>query len=1229
MFKKAAQIVVTFSLLVGAYLGYSRGFALLASHVATDHGGDLIQFPEGQQASALRAGELAAECFGADDWTASKEVPLQWYDEFRGYYIYAQNYERLSGGKRVKLAKFAVIWVSKDGKSRKMATSDVATVDMNQPFGLTKPSGGPTHIIHARMTGNVRLRDDKGTRDPGDDLLVGPMAYVDYEEKTLQITSDSDIRLEDRDMLVTGFGLLIQLRRKAPSAPGQAPSGGSGFDAETMFLHKNPHIIAKDGSPGNILPGQSRPDAKGKTPFDLTADGEMRIDLPRPRPVVEVGPPDLNRAPDPTFAHFRRNVQVIRGTTTPDQLNCDTLDVTLMPDRKVAAKPAEAGPQGGAGAGAEPEASSGPLSDLKLSRAVARGHAVWIQSESQGMKARCLELTYDKHSEPGVPDKTYLNGGPAKQLWVEKVDYETKGEAAGTLQSVRTVKALDTTIFEYGDGTSLVIARGPGKMEERPARNASVARTVWWDRDMELNTWREKAAPLADSTPAPAPAGVANLGPLRRVITLKGPSKLVDHKGGNTMEARERIIAEFEAVPKVGPDGKAAGDGATRIKRLQGFGDVHLTADNKVLTARRQFDATFVEAEVAAVAVQAAPSGGPRAAPTLAANGPEPGPVEAKPDPAAAPPEPAVDGRANFVHATIVQREPAVKGAPLKSEVRDAKLRGDVMVHQDPRPGEAHGMEATGEALDLTGQGDGLMRFLVSSEDPHAANPSTRLAAAKKGAKVGLVADARPPTADRLARVDFDGKTIEAPYIGLDQQLNYAWSRGAGQFVQLAERGLFDDKGLAPARKSADGMADTKDDLVITWTEEMKFFGVSQNRQGDPAAKIEFRGASQLVRTPDGSRFYQRGVEAKMEDASIACESMDVYLDRVVRLDRKGPKPAPEAGAVGEPQAQIAQIESRGVDHVVEGKLLDAGVVITSRKRHPGTDIVYDKQRIQHVHVIYDKQSGEFEGRGPGTVYLYQSEKPKPGKLDLIPTTRPVSGPGRAASIRARPEVSPLAGNLPPLKLTKVKFTESMRGRFGVAKDQADGERRHAEFVGNVQAANAVVPGPNNGIDFDRKPADCLFLTSDVLHVYSEPPPPGSKEKAAARQLLNARGNAIATTVDKLISGDRITYDSATDLTYVYGDGDRSVKMIEQKYTGQMPTTTYGRSAYYNKTTREGSIVDPHNIQFHDMKSGVRPKSFFPDLGGTPKPDDPIKAKRAPLQRPGRNSTDRSGFTGH
>ncbi len=452
MFKKAAQIVVTFSLLTGAYLGYARGFALLAARVGQAGGPDETNpFPESPARSALLALQYARESLGETHWTAGEKLPLQWYDALHGHYIYAENYERLDEGKRLRVWKFALIWISKDGKSRKVATSDEAVIDMSQPIGIVGGGkDGSMHIVHARMTGNVKLRDDKGTKDLDDDLRVA-LNYVEYDESTLQITSDSPIRIEDRDVLITGLRMMIQLRKATPAGPGKPASGGSGFDAESMVLYKNVDITSGNATSTGILPGASKPDAKGNTPLKLTCDGQMTIVMPRPRPFVETGPPDLNREPDPTLAYFQTNVQVVRGTTTPDQLNCDTLDLTLMPVAQ--------GGQARRGPAAPADApSGGPLTDSQLTRAVARGHAVWIQSESQGLKARCLELIHDKHTKEGEADRTYLNGGPTKQLWMEKVDLAPKGtDRAGTIESVRTVNALDATIFEYGNETSKVI----------------------------------------------------------------------------------------------------------------------------------------------------------------------------------------------------------------------------------------------------------------------------------------------------------------------------------------------------------------------------------------------------------------------------------------------------------------------------------------------------------------------------------------------------------------------------------------------------------------------------------------------------------------------------------------------------------------------------------------------------------------------------------------------------
>ena len=366
-----------------------------------------------------------------------------------------------------------------------------------------------------------------------------------------------------------------------------------------------------------------------------------------------------------------------------------------------------------------------------------------------------------------------------------------------------------------------------------------------------------------------------------------------------------------------------------------------------------------------------------------------------------------------------------------------------------------------------------------------------------------------------------------------------------------------------------------------------------------------------------------------MTDSAIYADTMDVYMDRTIALNKGGSRPtaAADPGQPEEPKPEIAMLDCKGFDVYDDARLKHPGVDVISQKLLPGGAEIKEKQRIQAQHVIYDKRTGNFYGAGPGLTYLYR-RKGEETENDVVPTSRTVaSSPG---SGRARPEVVLKDKKLPPLELTKIKYAETMMGRFGVAKDnQDDNERREAQFYGSVQAANALVRSANADIDFDhldRWPG-ASFLTSDVLDVFSIPMPAGSK--VANRQLLNARGNALARMNADTIQADRVTFNSASGLAYAYGDDGKEVSVSQQPSPGQRPSVNRGRTALYNKETKQARMEDPHAISFVDLKSGIRSRAFSPDLGGTPKPIDPAKQPRQPLQRQGRQSTERYGFTGH
>ena len=122
----------------------------------------------------------------------------------------------------------------------------------------------------------------------------------------------------------------------------------------------------------------------------------MQIDLPEPRLPVRVGPP---APPDPTYATFSRDVGSCAATSAspPDQLDCDHLQPDPLarprspppprPRPEPRPKPGPTAPRPSAKSGRRRPASGGPMTELALREAEATGHAVWLQSEGQGIKA--------------------------------------------------------------------------------------------------------------------------------------------------------------------------------------------------------------------------------------------------------------------------------------------------------------------------------------------------------------------------------------------------------------------------------------------------------------------------------------------------------------------------------------------------------------------------------------------------------------------------------------------------------------------------------------------------------------------------------------------------------------------------------------------------------------------------------------------------------------------------
>ena len=513
MFKKLLKAGMTFALLLGCYVAYCHAFDLVVLHFRTYRSKESTVFPIRLSKSKQHAIALAKQSFGIDHWSVTNDQPFTYYNSERGFWMYALEVEEIQeengvryDGKRLKMKPFAMIFESGDGKNHKMVTGDMATLDMNQPVGLSsKPGSDAMKILRALIEGNVRIRDDRATPTvPSDDMNIGPMTRLVFDDGTQQITTDSHVVVQDADQTTTGDGLMIQMRKKDPNDPaGRASSGFEG--AEYLILQKFPRVVLRDVGNSGVMPhsGPSKKSQKeavvkvqgsgggsaGKkdqpaapeepSPLVVMSDGPMRVDFAKNPLPVEEGPPE---PPAPTKVRFDRNVVAlqIHPGRQPDQLNCDTLRLTLVPAEKLpepkssnpepagapvhdaGAATAQVGPATAAarppaesvarpsvggdvasqsevggeivgaiagalsvvdlGAGSSPRADSGPFGNLTLQRLHATGHAVWLQLREQGAKVLCNELIHERRAPQ--PDMTYFRGDTSRRVWLEKIDRE-------------------------------------------------------------------------------------------------------------------------------------------------------------------------------------------------------------------------------------------------------------------------------------------------------------------------------------------------------------------------------------------------------------------------------------------------------------------------------------------------------------------------------------------------------------------------------------------------------------------------------------------------------------------------------------------------------------------------------------------------------------------------------------------------------------------------------------
>ena len=169
----------------------------------------------------------------------------------------------------------------------------------------------------------------------------------------------------------------------------------------------------------------------------------------------------------------------------------------------------------------------------------------------------------------------------------------------------------------------------------------------------------------------------------------------------------------------------------------------------------------------------------------------------------AKPADPDINVRANQVWARIAlapksqpgdgAATPKGTGGPAgegesQTEVREARLRGEVVFHQDPSPGKQRGTNVSGEAVDVMNLGENRMYFKVFHVDPHKVLPLDKSTNKLENALLARMQELGKTMP--LAKVDTDEFTVEGPkttFVGYEKTdvltaISALHDRGDGTF---------------------------------------------------------------------------------------------------------------------------------------------------------------------------------------------------------------------------------------------------------------------------------------------------------------------------------------------------------------------------------------------------------------------------------------------------------------
>ena len=292
--QETPQDGMVLALLIGAYLGYVRAFAVVVSRLTAARKVDDFKFaharfPEpkrGHQAGprvlrstitgrpwricnyVITTASADSGCTRSTTSGSSRKTASAMTASGSG------SLPPPSSGKR------------KDGSSTKTVTAEVATIDFNQPLSLNvKPDSEPIVVKYARLERNVMIRDDKGTPDDTErrhdhrpDHLCRLRRRQAADPQRLRGAHRRSRHADHR-------------HRHADPASSQVGTGSrgrsAGFEgAQHAQLNQNVDVVFHDIGKTGFLPGsvQTKKTAPGKVEVKAQVDSRQGGRRPRPRP---------------------------------------------------------------------------------------------------------------------------------------------------------------------------------------------------------------------------------------------------------------------------------------------------------------------------------------------------------------------------------------------------------------------------------------------------------------------------------------------------------------------------------------------------------------------------------------------------------------------------------------------------------------------------------------------------------------------------------------------------------------------------------------------------------------------------------------------------------------------------------------------------------------------------------------------------------------------------------